>query len=55
MYEPYVNALANHMSQTLPPWVPEKKGKDNWQTTAWAQTTGAVKREAISLAHDDHF
>jgi hypothetical protein len=55
MYEPYVNALATHLSQTLPPWIPEKKGKDNWQTTAWAQTTGADGAEAISIAVDDHF
>ncbi len=55
MYEPYVHALAIHLSQSLPPWIPEKKGKDNWQTTAWAQTSGAMEKEAISLAHDDHF
>ena len=55
MYEPYVHALANHLSQTLPPWIPDKKSKDNWQTTAWAQTTGTIKQEAISLVHDDHF
>jgi hypothetical protein len=55
MYEPYVNALAIHLSQSLPPWIPDKKSKDNWQTTAWAQTVGAVPTEAISLARDDHF
>jgi hypothetical protein len=55
MYEPYVHALANHLSQSLPPWIPEKKGKDNWQTTAWAQTTGVVEKEAVSILHDDHF
>jgi Ion channel len=55
MYEPYVNALAIHLNQTLPPWVPDKKSKDNWQTTAWAQSVGAAPTEAISLARDDHF
>jgi hypothetical protein len=54
MYEPYVFALANRLSQTLPPWIPDHKGKDNWQTTAWAKTSGATGSEAISLA-DDHF
>jgi hypothetical protein len=54
MYEPYVNALAHHLSQTLPPWIPEKKGKDNWQTTAWAKTSAENGKEAISLL-DDHF
>ncbi len=55
MYEPYVYALANHLSQTLPPWIPDHKGKDNWQTTAWAQTIGATDQHAISLVQDDHF
>jgi hypothetical protein len=55
MYEPYVHALAIHLSQSLPPWIPEKKSKDNWQTTAWAQTSGAMDKETISLVHDDHF
>lgn len=55
MYEPYVYALANHLSQTLPPWIPDHKSKDNWQTTAWAQTVGATDQHAISLVQDDHF
>jgi hypothetical protein len=55
MYEPYVYALANHLSQALPPWIPVKKGKDNWQTTAWAQSAGVLEHEPASVAHDDHF
>ncbi len=55
MYEPYVFALANHLSQPLPGWIPAKKHKDNWQTTAWAQTSGTVEMEKASLLHDDHF
>jgi hypothetical protein len=55
MYEPYVYALANHLSQPLPSWIPDKKHKDNWQTTAWAQTSGTIEREEASLLHDDHF
>lgn len=57
MYEPYVYALASYLNQTLPPWIPEKKGKDNWQTTAWAQATGAIEKEQEHAhAHgDDHF
>jgi hypothetical protein len=54
MYEPYVYALANHLNQTLPPWIPTQKGKDNWQTTAWAQTAGLIEAES-ALVHDDHF
>ena len=55
MYEPYVHALANHLRQPLPAWIPTKKHKDNWQTTAWAQTSGTIEREAASLMFDDHF
>jgi hypothetical protein len=55
MYEPYVFALANHLSQSLPPWIPVKKGKDNWQTTAWGQTAGMLTSESEHAFHDDHF
>ncbi len=55
LYEPYVFALASHLSQSLPPWIPDHKSKDNWQTTAWAQTVGAVEKQAVSLVQDDHF
>ncbi len=54
MYEPYIYALANYLSQSLPPWIPPKKGKDNWQTTAWGQAAGFVERQAAVTA-DDHF
>jgi len=40
MYEPYIYALANYLNQKLPPWIPQKKGKDNWQTTAWRSPPG---------------
>ena len=54
MYEPYIYALGSYLSQPLPPWIPLKKGKDNWQTTAWAQVTGNVgKGGAVTV--DDHF
>jgi hypothetical protein len=54
MYEPYIYGLGSYLSQPLPPWIPLKKGKDNWQTTAWAQVTGKVgKGGAVTV--DDHF
>jgi hypothetical protein len=53
LYEPYVYALAERFNQTLPPWVPAKKSKDNWQTTAWVKTTNGTA--AAALVHDDHF
>lgn len=57
MYEPYVYALATYLNQTLPPWIPVKKGKDNWQTTAWGQPAGTQPTDGQhSHAHvDDHF
>ena len=55
LYEPYVYALATYLAQALPPWIPEAKYKDNWQTTAWAKKTGNLEKEAASLLHDDHF
>ena len=57
MYEPYIYALAAYLNQTLPPWIPEKKGKDNWQTTAWGQTAGLLEKEKESphVHVDDHF
>jgi hypothetical protein len=57
MYEPYIFALAAYLNQTLPPWIPQKKGKDNWQTTAWGQSTGLVEKEKESphVHADDHF
>jgi len=54
MYEPYIFALAAYLNQSLPPWIPLKKGKDNWQTTAWGQTAGLVEKQHAHAA-DDHF
>lgn len=53
MYEPYIYALGTYLSQPLPPWIPLKKGKDNWQTTAWAQISGQHTHDAGTA--DDHF
>ncbi len=40
-YEPYVNALAEHLLVALPPWLPEIDASDDWQTSVWehASTT----------------
>jgi hypothetical protein len=57
MYEPYVHALASYLNQTLPPWIPQKKGKDNWQTTAWGQSAGLleIEQESSHVHADEHF
>jgi len=54
LYEPYVYALAERFQQNLPAWIPAKKTKDNWQTTAWAKKMGNGEK-AAALIHDDHF
>jgi hypothetical protein len=35
VYEPYVQALAEHLLMDLPSWVPTPGAQDNWETTAW--------------------
>jgi len=55
MYEPYIYALATYLSQSLPPWIPLKKGKDNWQTTAWGEAAGLKEKKPPAVAVDDHF
>ena len=54
MYEPYIFALATYLNQTLPPWIPQKKGKDNWQTTAWGESAGLVEKKTEAVGVDDH-
>jgi len=55
MYEPYVYALSSYLNQTLPPWIPEGKHKDNWQTTAWAKSAGIDDADIAHAHADDHF
>src|ERR1043166_701588 len=49
MYEPYVYTLASYLNQGLPPWIPEHKRKDNWQTTAWAEAAGFAEKKAETV------
>jgi Ion channel len=51
MYEPYVYALASYLNHALPPWIPVKKHKDNWQTTAWGEAAGLIERKAETVDH----
>ena len=37
-YEPYVHALSQRLYLTLPPFLPEKEVRDNWETSAWDST-----------------
>jgi hypothetical protein len=35
VYEPYLEALSEHLLMDLPPWVPAPGAMDNWESTAW--------------------
>ncbi len=35
IYEPFVNALADHLLVNLPPWISTTRTVDDWQTSAW--------------------
>jgi hypothetical protein len=54
MYEPYIFALASYLLLPLPPWIPGKQGKDNWQTTAWAETSGVSRVDRAAVV-EEHF
>ncbi|MBY0523041.1 MAG: potassium channel family protein [Gemmataceae bacterium] len=53
MYEPFVNALAQHFLLALPPIVAEGKA-DNWQSSAWTQRTPGIGGLA-PVEQGDHF
>ena len=55
MYEPYLFALAEYLSLSLPPWIPAAKAKDNWQTTAWGRSAGLLEKEGAAIGTDEHF
>jgi hypothetical protein len=43
LYEPYIQALADHFLMPLPGWFPAERAVDNWQSTAWGPP-GAMSR-----------
>jgi hypothetical protein len=51
MYEPYVNALADHLLMRVPVWVPLTKILDSWKTSAWERTS--TETESSSLKHPE--
>ena len=54
MYEPYIEALADHLSVTLPPWIMAREIADNWKTSAWGRISGFGSPIPQSSAPDDH-
>lgn len=60
LYEPYVIGIARNLSISLPPWLRDDAGKDNWQAGPWdriiqAQGLGRISSHAAGAAIDDHF
>jgi hypothetical protein len=54
LYEPFVNALADHFQFELPAFQPDKPTVDNWQTSPWTARSpdlGALP----AAAADEHF
>lgn len=43
LYEPYLQALSVYFRYRIPPWMPEERHIDNWQTSSWEEQ--AVKVE----------
>lgn len=54
MYEPYLGALATHLSMDLPPWILSREITDNWKTSAWGRTSGFAAQPARETLADDH-
>jgi hypothetical protein len=55
LYEPFVYALAGHMSLRLPRWMPTKEQRDNWQTSAWGRIRGVSVADHTDGVVDEHF
>jgi hypothetical protein len=55
MYEPFVNAMAQHFALTLPLIVPDHVTVDNWQTSAWMRRVPGISRLPAPPPGDDHF
>lgn len=50
LYEPYAQALANHLLYELPPWVPDVHRTDNWRRAPWD-----LPDAHAAEVDDDHF
>ncbi len=54
MYEPYVNALSEHLVMRLPAWAPERRAIHNWETSAWGRGNATAPLAAPDPVEDDH-
>ncbi|MDE1176472.1 MAG: potassium channel family protein [Edaphobacter sp.] len=64
LYEPHAGALSHYLRMPLPPWVTEKRDKDQWkllnklrteaEATRGQDATQYRRRVASALLHDEH-
>jgi hypothetical protein len=55
MYEPFVNALAQRLLFSLPPFAVEKPSADNWQRSAWMKRAPDLESLCVVLPDEEHF
>ena len=51
MYEPFVNAIADHLLVNLPPWIPAERTVDDWQTSAWDHFAELSPERLAEITH----
>ena len=51
MYEPFVNAIGDHLLVNLPPWVPLERTVDDWQTSAWDHFAELSPERLAEITH----
>lgn len=63
LYEPHADALSHYLRMPLPPWVTEKKEKDQWKLLTKLRTEAEAirgqdsqlrRKTASALMHDEH-
>jgi hypothetical protein len=59
LYEPFLEALSDYFCLRLPSFFPDRRGSDNWQSSAWTKRapgiTELTELPAGSAAPEQHF
>ena len=50
-YEPFVNALADRVQVSLPPWIPPADTVDDWRTSAWDDLFPSIRQTLNQMMH----
>ena len=50
-YEPFVNALADRIQVSLPPWISPADTVDDWQTSAWDDLFPCIRQTLNQVMH----